>query len=157
MSLDKYATSSSSAPDPRDWQPPAAPREDESVFRSSTTTRRPEVRSGGATNASLTLSNVRVSNAGTYRVIVSNDTTTASTDPAMLTVVDTELPLRLSSTLHGTNFALSWAQTCADYVLEESVSLGPLAIWTQVQPTASVAAILPIGEGSRFYRLRKLP
>jgi WD40 repeat protein len=80
-------------------------------------------------------------------------------DGAVLSTVTnhTEPPVKLSLALHGTNLVLSWPQTCADYVLEESVSLRPLATWEAVQAPGTSVAVLPIGEARRFYRLRKGP
>lgn len=114
-----------------------------------------------ATNSSLALDNVRAPDAGAYRVAVSNALDAVISDPAVVTVLDTEPAVRLLVALRGGRVRVTWPQTCADYVLEENASVDPNANWNVVGPTAVLSdeffsVDLPLNGTGRFLRLRKL-
>jgi hypothetical protein len=59
----------------------------------------------------------------------------------------------------GTNLVVSWPRPCTTHQLEQTDTLSPSdwsAAEAQVQETeTSSTATIPIGNASRFYRLRK--
>ena len=109
-----------------------------------------------ATNASVTLSNL--SQPGSYSVRVTNALGSTNSVDASLVVDD--LQLSLSVLREGTNLVVSWPRPCTTYQLEQTDTLSPSswsAAGAQVQETeTSSTATIPIGNASRFYRLRKL-
>ncbi|HMP81568.1 MAG TPA: PKD domain-containing protein [Verrucomicrobiota bacterium] len=70
-------------------------------------------------------------------------------------------PVNLAASRAGNNVQISWSQTLADALVEQSSSAGPGAVWTlNTGPVASgggqfsITVTNPVG--STFYRLRKL-
>src|SRR5258706_965280 len=105
----------------------------------------------------LTLSNVDVTVAGIYDVVVSNNYGSVTRAPAALTVVD-NARYGLRITRQGSAAVLSWPVTCGSYVLQESSNLNASANWPLVpSPPLSIGAnnyvTLSVGTEARFYRL----
>jgi hypothetical protein len=111
---------------------------------------------GGATNSTLTFEAVQRSEAGAYRVQVSNVAGQVTSEPAILSVVVPPPTLRLTQA--GDALLLSWP-TDADFVLESASRVGTGADWGLVAPPAlnlGGQMALPITPGgpATFYRLR---
>jgi hypothetical protein len=108
-----------------------------------------------ATNASVTLSNL--SQSSPYSVRVTNALGSTNSVDALLVVDDLQLSLSVSR--EGTNLVFSWPRPCTTHELEQTDTLSPSswsAAGAQVQQTeTSSTATIPIGDASRFYRLRK--
>jgi alpha-tubulin suppressor-like RCC1 family protein len=90
---------------------------------------------------------------------LSNVVAVASNGRHSLAVLAIPAPPRLLAQLQGTNMVLSWPESAAGWQLLSATSLAPLAVW---QPWAtalrtnngSVSTPVPVGEASRFFRLR---
>jgi hypothetical protein len=110
-----------------------------------------------ATNASLTLSNLSPSANGQYSVGVTNSLGGTNSIAALLVVDD--LQPSLVAHRDGTNLVVTWTRPCTPHQLEQADSLGSnswLSSGAPVQDSAtSSTATIPIGNASRFYRLRK--
>jgi hypothetical protein len=102
-----------------------------------------------ATNETLVFASADATNAGTYRVVVTNDYRSVTSSPALLTVVAPAAAPALMLTLaaEGTNVLV----TCqgppgSEYRILCATNLGPNAIW---QPMAT--NVMP-GSGSAIWR-----
>lgn len=107
----------------------------------------------GETNATLTVSNVDVSKAGPYGVLVSTDVRQVRSQPAWLRVVPTIQLERL-----GPQVKLSWPMSGAEYWLEEADSLTQpfRAAFENIvtnQVTGRIEAALNPSGQARFFRL----
>lgn len=100
--------------------------------------------------------------AGSYHWSVSasvqSGTTIATTNLTGTIVISA--PMTLAAVPAGDSILLTWPQSLADALVEESPSLGPLEHWTVA--TNAVASgsdgfsIATLAAGNRFFRLRKL-
>ncbi len=107
-----------------------------------------------ATNATLVLTNVQLSQAGQYAVLVSNLVNSVLSSNAVLTV---HLPPTLGATPSGNNLYIFWPQSSPGFVLETTPSLSP-ADWVIVSnPPIQIGGIylesVQMTETNRFYRL----
>ena len=116
----------------------------------------------GATGASLTLSNLKVADAGDYTVLVSDGGGSTLSDPARLTVNPTAAPLvvkpiLLSSGLLSLPVATQVGKT---YSLERRGSLGDLT-WTTSDSFAGDGSVhafqVPLNLPAAFYRVTQSP
>jgi hypothetical protein len=109
------------------------------------------------TNTSLTLTDLAPAANGAYSVAVSNPAGTTNSADANLVVTDPLASLGVQR--NGTNLVVTWPVTCTIYQLEETTTFNPLT-WgppssVQLQQTSTQwTATIPIGVGSKFYRLR---
>jgi hypothetical protein len=109
-----------------------------------------------ATNASLTLTNLGLSDNGPYRVYVSNPVGSTNSLDALLVVQDSAL-VSLQVHRDGTNLVVSWPRSCTAFQLEENQTLDP-ATWSPIavpiQDTDTLrTATIPIATPYKFYRL----
>ena len=111
----------------------------------------------GATNATLTLTNVHTANAGSYTVTISNAAGSVVSAPATLTLAPPPViqPVTLSGGVLELNFA---AQAGHNYLLQFVVSL-PATNWQTLTnisgPTVATNVLVsdPISSSQRYYRL----
>ncbi len=111
----------------------------------------------GAATTIITLPSLDVSAAGIYDVVVFNAYGSVTSAPVALTITD-PTAYSLSVSRQDTNVTLGWPLTCATYVLQETATLGPAAIWTGVAMPPSMAGgsnsvSIPLEPDTRFYRL----
>ena len=110
----------------------------------------------GANAATLVLTNVSLKDVGQYSVTIGNASSTVSSDDAYLTL-NTGMPPVLS-VVKGTNVVITWAQTCVNYALEETLSLAPPIAWSPVEEGVQFVGggylmSFPLGGATRFFRL----
>ncbi|HEY5233420.1 MAG TPA: immunoglobulin domain-containing protein [Verrucomicrobiae bacterium] len=87
----------------------------------------------GATNATLTLTNVQLNQTGNYSVLVTNIAGSTNSVAAMLTV---NTPPPITTTMTGANLQLAWPVSSGTFQLQSADSvLGP---WNIVQPLTVV-------------------
>jgi hypothetical protein len=103
----------------------------------------------GATDATYTIFNAQVNNAGAYDVVVSNGHGSAASGPAIL---DLSLP-PLHVALNGANLVLSWNSTA--YHLQSAASLTLPIVWVDVPGTSPVT--FPVSGPQRYFRLVRKP
>jgi hypothetical protein len=115
----------------------------------------------GATNATLSLSNITTNDQGSYAVIVSNGTSPPATStPANLNVTGGSPP-SLGINRQGDQIRISWPASASGYKLQETPDLSTSA-WTLVDGTPVVQGdqftltLIPSAT-RRFYRLALLP
>ena len=110
----------------------------------------------GANAATLILSNVTLRDVGQYSVTIGNAFGTVSSDDAFLSL-DMGTPPVLSA-VQDTNVVVSWPQTCANYTLEETLSLRSPIMWSPVEQGARFiggiySVSFPFGGNTKFFRL----
>jgi len=112
----------------------------------------------GATGSSYSRVATCADNGKVFHVVVSGCNSVATSSNATLTVV--AAPTSLQIVRQANNVIVSWPVNCGNFVVEETPTLQPAGIvWTQVAGTPTVVGgryqlTVPIGAGSRFYRLR---
>lgn len=111
-----------------------------------------------ATNSSLVLSNLALSDQGNYSVTVSNDAGSTNSNDAFLTIDETNAP-NLAVVVNGTNLVVRWSSSCVIYQLQENATLNP-ADWSPSSAPAQQSGnqwtvTIPIVDASKFYRLKK--
>lgn len=112
----------------------------------------------GATNSSLSLTNVQTTDAGNYNVHAANQFGSPGlywqvSSTAVLTVPAPSLTARLS----GTNIVMSWPIAASGYFLESSAVFGTNS-WTTVSSplqtnSSNISITLPATGPQQFYRL----
>jgi uncharacterized repeat protein (TIGR01451 family) len=113
----------------------------------------------GATSPALSLPNVRLTNAGTYRVIISNADTNVISAVAELRVVNVPDPNIVSITQNGANVTISFTTIVGPtYTLEYKNSFSD-AQWTTAGSAPGTGSTVSITDPTatattRFYRVR---
>jgi hypothetical protein len=113
----------------------------------------------GATSPALSLPNVRLTNAGSYRVVISNADTNAISAVAELRVVNVPDPNIISITQNGTNVTISFTTIPGpSYTLEYKNRLSD-AQWTPAGSAPGTGSTVSITDtaaiaANRFYRIR---
>jgi len=111
----------------------------------------------GATNSSLALASVQATNAGSYKVVITNPTSTKTSADAVLTVNGPPLLLNARTTANGTfAFTLSGAAGLA-YVIEITTNFlewGPLASLTNITGQTDFIDATSSNSVARAYRAR---
>ncbi len=64
-------------------------------------------------------------------------------------------PPKITAVQSGASLTLSWPATAAEFTLESTDSFTVPVTWTTVPGVANASVTVPIGTGTRFYRLRK--
>jgi hypothetical protein len=111
----------------------------------------------GATNDTITLTNVQAADAGTYAVQISNGDGTATSVPARLTVVIEPMIMLITRT--GTTVRVSFTTVVGGrYIVEYKDNLAD-ASWTPLPTVAGTGALVTVIDPSatsptRFYRVR---
>jgi hypothetical protein len=103
---------------------------------------------GGATNASMVVTNVQISDTGRYSVFVSNDAGSATSSNALLTVT------LLQISRIGTNVTVAWPVVASNYVLQVSDSVS--GNWSNAASPIVLGAdnvMTTPNIGTKFYRL----
>src|SRR5262249_14125273 len=75
-------------------------------------------------------------------------------------VVRDASPAPLSIMQVGTNAVISWRLSCSQDQLEQTPSLNPTPVWTDVTAPVSIVGghyqvVVPIEQGNRFFRVRR--
>jgi len=111
----------------------------------------------GATNSTLVIPDAQKTNAGNYRVIVSNASSSIMSAIATLRVL---IPSTIvSTTLLGTNFDFSFSTVSnLNYTIEYKTNLSN-ATWTPLRTVTGTGALFPFSDAvmavtNRFYRVR---
>jgi hypothetical protein len=111
----------------------------------------------GATSSYLALTNVQLTNAGNYNVVVSNPFDSTNSATATLTVQVNAPTLTVRSGGNG-QVIVSWPTNAPSFTLQETTNLTPPILWNGATNVAVVtngqfvANITPT-IGNRFYRL----
>ena len=118
-----------------------------------------------ATNASLTLTNLRSSQSGTYSVVITNSSGSVTSLPALLVVTLPAPPLINLSSLKvaGSTFQFTFNPVpgLTNTVLANSAASGGVwSVLTNVPPPLNTNAVTItdiLNPGNRFYRLQVIP
>ena len=116
-----------------------------------------------ATNTSLSLTNIRASQAGTYSVVITNSTGAITSSPALLTVTQPSPPAIGSPGVVGGQFQFTFKPVVGltnSVLTNSSITGGSWAVLTNVAPPATtnpVTVFDTIGGTNRFYRVQIIP
>ena len=97
---------------------------------------------------------------GTTLVVCTATDASGNSNSCSFTVTVQDTPVPLSIVLSGTNVIISWSANCVPGVLEETGSLNPPILWSQVgAPVVIVGPLsqvtLPATPQQRYFRLRQ--